>query len=161
MTFTGMKVNSALKTLGIRRVRKDVISRLRTTIFFREEVASISRALKKGVCIGTVLQQMSILGLMFVLGTPYLYSDNDTLLQDLGYHEAFESVDLVPEIGYTTFFVELIEGHIYAINTTDDNFAKIHVRQLDRESVVFDWGRIKLSRKTFKWHPLSSVLDKE
>ncbi len=74
------------------------------------------------------------------IGIPYLYSDNDTLLQDLGYHEQFDDVDVVPEIGYTTFFVELIEGHVYAINTPDDNFAKIHVRELDEETVVFDWA---------------------
>lgn len=74
------------------------------------------------------------------IGIPYLYSDNDTFLQDLGYHEDFEAVDLVPEVGYTTFFVELIEGHIYAINTPDDNFAKIHVRELYEDAVVFDWA---------------------
>ena len=74
------------------------------------------------------------------IGTPYLYSDNDTHLQDLGYHENFESVDLVPEIGYTTFFVELIKGHVYAINTPSDNYAKIHVRELDQDAVVFDWA---------------------
>ena len=74
------------------------------------------------------------------IGIPYLYSDNDTLLQDLGYHENFDAVDLVPEIGYTTFFIELIEGHIYAINTPDDNFAKIRVRELYEDSVLFDWA---------------------
>ena len=74
------------------------------------------------------------------IGIPYLYSDNDTLLQDLGYHEEFDAVDLVPEIGYTTFFVELIKGHVYAINTPDDNFAKIRVRELDEEAVIFDWA---------------------
>ena len=74
------------------------------------------------------------------IGIPYLYSDNETHLQDLGYHEDFASVDLVPEIGYTTFFVELIEGHVYAISTPSNNYAKIHVRQLDTDAVVFDWA---------------------
>ena len=59
----------------------------------------------------------------------YLYSDNDTFMQDLGYHEYFDGVDIVPEFGYTTLFVELIEGHIYAIYTPDGNFAKIQVRE--------------------------------
>lgn len=74
------------------------------------------------------------------IGVPYLYSDNDTLMQDLGYHENFDAVDLVPEIGYTTFFVELIEGHIYAFFTPDGNFAKIQVRELYEDAVILDWA---------------------
>ena len=70
----------------------------------------------------------------------YLYSDNETYMQDLGYHEYFDSVDIVPEFGYTTLFVELIEGHIYAIYTPDGNFAKIQVRKLSDDTVVFDWA---------------------
>lgn len=70
----------------------------------------------------------------------YLYSDNKTEMQDLGYHENFDGVDVVPEFGYTTLFVELIEGHIYAIYTPDGNFAKIHVRRLTDDAVEFDWA---------------------
>ena len=70
----------------------------------------------------------------------YLYSDNDTAMQDLGYHENFDDVDVVPEFGYTTLFVELIEGHIYAFYTSDGNFAKIHVRKLFDDAVIFDWA---------------------
>lgn len=70
----------------------------------------------------------------------YLYSDNETLMQDLGYHEYFDGVDFVPEFGYTTLFVELIEGHIYAIYTPDGNFAKIQVRKLADDAVIFDWA---------------------
>ena len=70
----------------------------------------------------------------------YLYSDNETLMQDLGYHEYFDGVDFVPEFGYTTLFVELIEGHIYAVYTPDGNFAKIQVRKLADDAVVFDWA---------------------
>ena len=61
-------------------------------------------------------------------------------MQDLGYHEYFDSVDIVPELGYTTLFVELIEGHIYAIYTPDGNFAKLQVRKLSDDAVVFDWA---------------------
>ena len=70
----------------------------------------------------------------------YLYSDNDTVMQDLGYHENFDGVDVVPEYGYTPLFVELVEGHIYAIYTPDGNFAKIHVRKLTNDDVEFDWA---------------------
>jgi len=70
----------------------------------------------------------------------YLYSDNETLMQDLGYHENFDTVDFVPDMGYTSLFVELLEGHVYAINTPDNNFAKIHVRELYEDAVIFDWA---------------------
>ena len=79
-------------------------------------------------------------GLDTEVNVRYLYSDNDTFMQDLGYHEYFDGVDIVPEFGYTTLFVELIEGHIYAINTPDGNFAKIQVRELSDDDVVFDWA---------------------
>ena len=74
------------------------------------------------------------------IGVTYLYSDNETFMQDLGYHKNFDAVDFVPDMGYTTLFVELIEGHIYAINTPDNNYAKIHVRELYDDAVVFDWA---------------------
>ena len=79
-------------------------------------------------------------GLDAEVGVTYLYSDNDTLMQDLGYHEDFDAIDVVPEFGYTTLFVELIEGHIYAIYTPDGNFAKIQVRELFDDAVIFDWA---------------------
>ena len=79
-------------------------------------------------------------GLDTQVNITYLYSDNETAMQDLGYHEDFDGVDVVPEYGYTTLFVELIEGHIYAIYTPDGNFAKIHVRKLFDDAVVFDWA---------------------
>ena len=74
------------------------------------------------------------------INVTYLYSDNETLLQDLGYHEHFDTVDFVPDIGYTTLFVELILGHVYAINTPDENYAKIHVREINDTAVIFDWA---------------------
>ncbi|MYC75323.1 hypothetical protein F4X10_06050 [Candidatus Poribacteria bacterium] len=74
------------------------------------------------------------------INVKYLYSDNETFMQDLGYHEYFDGVDVVPEFGYTTLFVELIEGHVYAINTPDGNFAKIQVRKLSDDAVIFDWA---------------------
>lgn len=79
-------------------------------------------------------------GLDTVVNVTYLYSDNDTAMQDLGYQENFDDIDTVPEYGYTTRFVELIEGHTYAIYTSDGNFAKIHVRKLYDDAVIFDWA---------------------
>lgn len=79
-------------------------------------------------------------GLEFQTNITYLYSDNETGMQDLGYHEYFDDIDTVPEYGYVTKYVELVEGHIYAFYTPDGNFAKIHVRVLTDESVEFDWA---------------------
>lgn len=79
-------------------------------------------------------------GLDEVVLVRYLYSENETVMQDLGYHENFDGVDVVPEYGYTTLFVELIEGHIYAIYTPDGNFAKIHIRRVTDDDVEFDWA---------------------
>lgn len=70
----------------------------------------------------------------------YFYSDNATEMQDLGYHENFDAIDVVPEFGYTTQFIELFEGHIYAFYTPEGNFAKIHVRKLFEDAVEFDWA---------------------
>ena len=61
-------------------------------------------------------------------------------MQDLGYHENLDAVDVVPKDGYVELFVELIEGHVYAISTPGNNFAKIHVRELYEDGVVFDWA---------------------
>ena len=79
-------------------------------------------------------------GLEPEVNVTYFYSDNETLMQDLGYHESFDDVDVVPEVGYTTLFVEAIEGHIYALYTPDGNFAKIRVREMSGDEVVFDWA---------------------
>ncbi len=80
-------------------------------------------------------------GLELATNITYLYSDNSkTGMQDLGYHENFDAIDVVPEFGYVKRFVEIIEGHIYAIYTPDGNYAKIHVRILTDESVEFDWA---------------------
>ena len=70
----------------------------------------------------------------------YLYSDNDTVMQDVGYHETFDGVDFAPKSGYTPDFVELFEGHVYVLNTPDGNFAKIHIRRLTDDDVEFDWA---------------------
>lgn len=74
------------------------------------------------------------------INVSYLYSENNTQMQDLGFHQTFDGVDVVPTEGYTTLFVELLEGHIYAIITPDGNYAKIHVRRVTDLEVVFDWA---------------------
>ena len=74
------------------------------------------------------------------VNVPYLYSDNFTEMQDMGYHEYFDEVDVSPVRGFTTKFVELIGGHVYALLTPDGNFAKIHVIVVSDTSITFDWA---------------------
>ena len=70
----------------------------------------------------------------------YLYSDNLTEMQDMGYHEYFDEVDVSPVRGFTTQFVELIAGHVYTLLTPDGNFAKIHVIVVSNVAITFDWA---------------------
>lgn len=90
---------------------------------------------------------------------PYIYSDNNTLMQDLGYTASMDEVDVSPEQGFTTLFVEAIVGHTYAFFTPDERYAKIRVTDIqiawgefvDEETgeiyqditeswLVFDWA---------------------
>ena len=75
-----------------------------------------------------------------VVNVPYLYSDNLTEMQDMGYHEYFDEVDVSPVRGFTTEFVELIEGHVYTLLTPDGHFAKIHIIAVSDAAITFDWA---------------------
>jgi len=72
----------------------------------------------------------------------YMYSDNDTLMQDMGYRDSMDDLDEAPlyDLGYTELFVELLKGHVYAFNTPDGNYAKIRVIDVSDVSVTFDWA---------------------
>ena len=70
----------------------------------------------------------------------YLYSDNFTEMQDMGYHEYFDEIDISPVRGFTIKFVELIQGHVYALLTPDGNFAKIHAIAVSDTAITFDWA---------------------
>lgn len=70
----------------------------------------------------------------------YFYSDNDTLMQDLGYTEDLYEIDVSPTKGFTELFVEVIEGHTYIFYTPEKNYAKIRVVSLTDTEVTFDWA---------------------
>lgn len=74
------------------------------------------------------------------VSVPYMYSDNGTEMQDMGYHDDMSDVDESPVPGFTTVFVELIEGHVYTFYTTDGNYAIIHVLDVSPDFVTFDWA---------------------
>lgn len=79
-------------------------------------------------------------GLDTVVNVLYLYSDNLTEMQDMGYHESFDALDVSPVQGFTIEFVELLPGHVYVLYTPDGNYAKIHVVSVSDNSVTFDWA---------------------
>ena len=73
-------------------------------------------------------------------GFAYLRTENGTELQDMGYHDHLDELDVAPERGYTVIEVELIEGHIYVFWTPDNHFAKIHVTKVANDSATIDWA---------------------
>ena len=75
-----------------------------------------------------------------LVNVAYLYSDNLTKMQDMGYHKKFSEVDVSPQAGFTGEFVELIEGHIYVFYTPDGNYAKIRTTAVSDSYVTFDWA---------------------
>jgi len=80
---------------------------------------------------------------------PYIYSDNGTEFQDLGYTDSMDDVDASPTKGFTELFVEAIIGHTYAFLTPDKHYAKLRVTDIyiDRVGdnvreawITFDWA---------------------
>ena len=80
---------------------------------------------------------------------PYIYTDNDTEIQDLGYTDSMDDVDVSPTKGFTSLFVEAIIGHTYAFLTPEGHYAKIRITDLyidwvngdvQEAWVVFDWA---------------------
>ncbi len=83
------------------------------------------------------------------VSVPYIYSDTDVKMQDLGYTDSLDDVDVSPTKGFTTLFVEAIVGHTYVFLTPDGHYAKIRITDMKIDWVgnkvkdawmVFDWA---------------------
>ena len=74
------------------------------------------------------------------INAPYLYTDNGTQIQDMGYHEYFEEINVSPTKGFTTSFIELIEGHIYVLLLPSGNYAKLWLLSVSSEAITLDWA---------------------
>jgi hypothetical protein len=63
-------------------------------------------------------------------------------VQDIGYMSDWDDADRAPSSGYaaTGHSVEALMGHVYAIKTGDNHYAKIHITGLDAGS---DWIRLR------------------
>ena len=83
------------------------------------------------------------------LYVPRIYSDNeDVKMQDLGYTDSMDDIDVSPTEGFIDTFMEAIIGHTYAFFTPNGNFAKIRVTDIqittnddvEEAWIVFDWA---------------------
>lgn len=88
-------------------------------------------------------------GVDTAVAVPYFYSDNGTQLQDKGWTDSFDEISFAPTQGFTSLFVEAIEGHTYCFLTPDGHYAKIRVtkvyvqwagEQVQSANVKFDWA---------------------
>jgi hypothetical protein len=67
---------------------------------------------------------------------------NDAWIQDLGYMGDWDLADVPPQDGYadTGHSVEALLGHVYAVWTGDEHFAKVQVTDFD---VTDGWVKVK------------------
>ena len=64
-----------------------------------------------------------------------------TDIQDLGFTDHIDSVDVSPLDGWSNYFdVEVIAGHTYAIWTDDNHFAKMRATTVGSTRVIFEWA---------------------
>ena len=91
----------------------------------------------------------------------YMYSDNDTEMQDMGYRDDMDKLDESPEnpLGFTTLFVEMLEGHAYIFYTPDGHCAKIWVTEITDDAITFDWA-YQIDRENTELAPALSASQK-
>jgi len=75
----------------------------------------------------------------------YIYSNEakDIGMQDLGYTDSMDDVDVSPTQGFTSVFVEAILGHTYAFIMPDGHYAKLRITDtgdIEDAWIVFDWA---------------------
>lgn len=74
-------------------------------------------------------------------GTPYLMVYDDTDIQDMGLTNDIYDIPYAPVSGWNPNKEEIAKiGHTYVIWTYDNCFAKIRVKNITNDRVVFDWA---------------------
>jgi hypothetical protein len=74
-------------------------------------------------------------------GTGYLRVYDDTDIQDMGPTNDIYDIPYAPENGWAVNKEEIAEiGHTYVIWTWDNHFAKIRVKNITADRIVFDWA---------------------
>ena len=73
-------------------------------------------------------------------GSFYMYVNEDTEIQDLGYTKSLYEIIEAPSAGWSpSKDVRLILGHTYVIKTWDHHYAKLRIIALYSDRVIFDW----------------------
>ncbi len=90
-------------------------------------------------------------------GTFYLNVWDDTDIQDMGLTQDIYDIPFAPTTGWAATKDAIAKvGHTYVIWTWDNHFAKIRVKSLTSDRVVFDWayqlveGNTQLKLKAYK-----------
>lgn len=74
-------------------------------------------------------------------GDPELRVGPYDLIQDMGYVESLDEIDVAPLEGWDLDGqVQAVPGHAYVILTDDQHFAKIRIQELSDEFLLFDWA---------------------
>lgn len=74
-------------------------------------------------------------------GTAYLVVYDDTDIQDMGLTSDIYDIEYAPISGWSSTKDEFaIVGHTYVIWTWDNHYAKIRVKNITQDRVVFDWA---------------------
>ena len=74
-------------------------------------------------------------------------------MQDMGCRGYFADLHQSPVYGFTTRFVEILEGHIYVFHLPGKNFAKVRVKQVSADSVTFD-GALQIDQEDPELAPI-------
>ncbi|MBI2418136.1 MAG: hypothetical protein HYV28_09600 [Ignavibacteriales bacterium] len=74
-------------------------------------------------------------------GKYYLVVSTDTDIQDMGSTRDIYDITYAPETGWSSTKDALVRtGHTYVIWTWDNHYAKVRVRSITQDRVVFDWA---------------------
>ncbi|MFZ1290517.1 MAG: fibronectin type III domain-containing protein [Melioribacteraceae bacterium] len=80
-------------------------------------------------------------------GEYYLNVWDDTDIQDMGYTNSFLDIYYAPLDGWVLInpdenvkYTRAIVGHTYVIWTWDNHFAKVRVKAISNERIIFDWA---------------------
>lgn len=75
----------------------------------------------------------------YVSGHYFMVVYEDTDIQDMGYTSHFDEIRFSPTMGWSPLKeVLLIDGHTYVIWTFDNHYAKVRIKEINSNNIVFD-----------------------
>lgn len=74
-------------------------------------------------------------------GTPYLVVYEDSDIIDMGPTNDIWDIEFAPTSGWSPYKDEIVKvGHTYVIWTFDNHFAKMRIKSITSDRIVFDWA---------------------